>query len=155
MDLSALSGADEEHDSRCFVTLDFDRDGDADFALVNANTPSLSFYETEVPTPGNFIAIRLEGAGAPLSNRDAVGAVVTVKTPSGLTLTRVLNAGEGFGAQNSKTILVGLGEDVKASAVTVRWPSGGKFRCPEEVGKGRVVEFVEQEKGASYLIRNY
>src|SRR4030095_15256377 len=42
----------------------------------------------------------------------------------GQTLLRELRAGEGFAAQNSATMVIGIGEREAARAVTVRWPAG-------------------------------
>jgi len=39
-------------------------------------------------------------------------------------LIREYRCGEGFAAQNSSTLLIGIGDHPSASRVTVRWPSG-------------------------------
>jgi len=153
--LSGLSGADSPLDSRGFALLDFDHDGDQDFALINANAPSFQLYRTEVPTKGNFIAIRLTGGGGDLSNRDAIGARVEVKTQTGRVLMRALNAGEGYGVQNSKTLIVGLGDEKSVAEIKVYWPGGRVFESDLPVKAGRLVHFSEDQDGTKREVVDY
>jgi hypothetical protein len=153
--LSALSGTDSPADSRAVALIDYDRDGDHDLALANANAPSFNLFRTAVPTPGNFLAVRLTGgagldgnATPSLSNRDAIGARLTLKTASGMTLTRTLQAGEGFGAQNSKVLLFGLGKDKHAVLLTIRWPSGRSFSTTTGLTSGQLIHLEETADGA-------
>ena len=133
--VSGVSGADFPEDARGFALLDYDRDGWEDFAAVNANAPWFRLLRNEIPDSGvpaaahGVIALRLVGgnrAAAPSaewSTRDGFGAVVKVELPE-RTLLRELRAGEGFAAQNSTTMLIGIGDADAARSVTVRWPSG-------------------------------
>ncbi len=66
------------------------------------------------------IAFRLQGTK---SNRDAIGAAVTVETSAGRQ-TRTLQAGSGFLSQHSKDIFFGLGEAREPVRASIRWPSG-------------------------------
>jgi hypothetical protein len=159
---SALSGADNPADSRSFALLDYDSDGDQDFALVNANSPSFNLYRTQTPTAGNFLAITLSGGarpGAPtsppLSNRDAIGARLTIKTPSGLSLTRTLNAGEGYGAQNSKTLIIGLGPDTHASSLRIRWPGGLTSEIAGPIEGRQRLHLEESATGTKHSLSSY
>jgi hypothetical protein len=56
------------------------------------------------------------------SCRDGYGAVVTVELAD-RRLVREHRCGEGFAAQNSSTLLIGIGDNPAASRVSVRWPS--------------------------------
>jgi enediyne biosynthesis protein E4 len=130
MNISPVSGSDLIQDSRSFVTLDFNRDGRQDIAVVNANRPKLQMLKNMMEADANgFIAIRLiggnqlSGPSDGYSNRDGIGARILVETESGKIL-RVLSAGEGFASQNSKTIIVGLGRAGCAKRISVTWPSG-------------------------------
>ena len=70
---------------------------------------------------GNSITLRLQGDK---SNRDAIGAAVTVETGS-LRQTKYLQAGSGFLSQHTKELFFGLGKNEGAvRATTVHWPSG-------------------------------
>ena len=76
-----------------------------------------------------MIAVRFVGGnhrarpGTGTSNRDGYGARVEVVV-DGTTLLREHRCGEGLAAQNSATMLVGIGAHPAAESVTVRWPSG-------------------------------
>ncbi len=131
-DLSGLSGLDHPADSRGFAVLDYDRDGWADVALVNANQPLFNLYRNEAPAAGaagGVIALRFVGGNrtaAPSSQhscRDGVGARVTVELGD-LRLVREHRCGDGWSIQNSATLLVGIGAHRSAASVSIRWPSG-------------------------------
>lgn len=150
-DLSTLSGADDVGDSRAWVQWDMDRDGWPDIALVNANTPSLSLYRNELGAQHpqrRFVAVELEGGadtGAPQgewSNRDGIGARIEVET-GGVTLRRDRQCGEGFAAQNSATLLIGIGTAERADRITVRWPSR-KVQRSEDIPAGTLCLFKER-----------
>jgi thiol-disulfide isomerase/thioredoxin len=152
-DVSGVSGADDPGDGRVFALLDFDRDGWPDIAEVNANAPSLALYRNRFGSdPGwrsahNLIALRFVGANRDAepakgrSNRDGIGAVVTVDLGD-RKLVRQHRAGEGFAAQNSSTMLVGIGDRPDARAITVRWPSG-QVQTLENVAANRLLTIHE------------
>jgi len=58
------------------------------------------------------------------SNRDAIGAIVTVKTSSGLTVRRSVKSGSSYCSQSELPLTFGLGQNDKAASVEIRWPSG-------------------------------
>lgn len=150
-DISSISGVDNVADGRSWGALDFDRDGWTDIALVNANTPLLNLYRNRIGDLGNrngMIAVRLVGGSesphsSDLSNRDAIGAVVTV-TCGDRKFRRVRNCGEGFAAQNSATLMIGLGEVVEPVRIDVAWPSGRISRA-DGIEPGTLVTFRERE----------
>jgi len=173
-DESTLSGLDQVADSRAFVVWDFDHDGAADIGLVNANYPLLNLYRNQTrdasavtsaaPTPaGRFVALRLHGGNttaAPnrqLSARDAYGAAVRIEA-GGLKLLREHRCGEGFAAQNSATLLVGLGAATRIERLSVRWPSG---RTDEwtDLPVDRLIELHEvpdaQDDGQTLRVADY
>ena len=57
------------------------------------------------------------------SNRDAIGAAVTIETEVGRQ-TRMLQAGSGFLSQHSKDVFFGLGDAKGPVRASIRWPSG-------------------------------
>jgi thiol-disulfide isomerase/thioredoxin len=136
-DVYGLSGLDSPSDGRGFAILDFDRDGRPDVAVVNSNTPRLDLFHNEIGgqggdrAAGNYIAVRFLGGnrGAEsnhrFSNRDGFGAKVLVRAGDS-TLLREHRCGEGFSAQNTPTMLIGLGPHRSASSVSIHWPSGTK-----------------------------
>ena len=137
-DVSGVSGLDDPSDGRAAALLDYDRDGWLDVALVSSNAPMLKLFRNRIGCQpaagaeeprGGMIALRFVGGNETarpspsFSARDGYGAQVTLDL-GGRTLLREHRAGEGFAAQNSATLLVGLGEHGRARSVTVRWPNG-------------------------------
>ena len=151
-----MSGLDNIADGRCWVRWDFDRDGWSDVALCNANYPLLNLYrnlQSETATPGDanhFLALRLVGGNAQgvsaveLSNRDAVGARVRLRAGD-LTMTHHRQSGEGFAAQNSATLLMGLGPHPQVDELTVVLAVGA--RDPHGRAGGRSVALGVRNAG--------
>jgi tetratricopeptide (TPR) repeat protein len=119
-DVSGIVALDCMEDSRSFVLSDFDHDGRQEMVLKNRNGPQLRFFKNVLPDLAPAIAFRLTGKK---SNRDAIGACVTIETESGRQ-TRWLQAGSGFLAQHSKELFFGLGAANAPLRATIRWPSG-------------------------------
>lgn len=156
-DVSGVSGLDHPADGRAVGWLDFDRDGWLDFAVVNANEPTFQLFRNELGSMDraashDSIAIRLAGGNRSASpdeawsNRDGVGARLEVSVGD-RTIVRESRAGEGFAAQNSGTLHVGLGEAERADRVTVRWPSG-RTQEARDVPAGSLVTFFENPSHA-------
>jgi tetratricopeptide (TPR) repeat protein len=119
-DVSAVVGLDFLEDGRAFALADFDHDGRQEVFLKNRNGPQLRVLKNVTEQLPPSIAFRLRGTK---SNRDAIGAVVTVETESGRQ-TRSLQAGSGFLSQHSKEVFFGLGEAKGPVRASIHWPSG-------------------------------
>ena len=117
---SATSGFDFYDDARAVARCDWDHDGDIDLLFANRTAPRLRFLKNESSGTANFVAVRLIGT---TSNRDAIGARVTIKSGE-RTLLRGLRAGEGFLGQSSKWLHFGLGDSGTIDELTVHWPGG-------------------------------
>lgn len=135
-DVGGVSGLDDPADGRAAAFLDYDRDGWLDIALTNANAPRLVLFRNRIGSlapvvAGRIVALRFVGGNATprpapgLSARDGYGARVTVDLGD-RTLVREQRAGEGFAAQNSATMVVGVGARDVVPALTVAWLSGRK-----------------------------
>lgn len=120
VDVSGAIGLDFVEDGRAFALSDFDHDGRLEVFLKNRNAPQLRLLKNMVPELPPSIIFRLQGVK---SNRDAIGAVITIETNSGKQ-TRTLQAGSGFLSQHSKEICFGLGAITGTVRASVRWPSG-------------------------------
>ena len=162
LDVSGLSAADSPADGRAFATLDFDRDGRIDLAVVNANEPLCELFANRSKA-GHILALRFVGGNdrdevsREWSVRDGYGVQVEVDV-GGKTLLREHRAGEGFSAQNSETLLVGLGVYQRADAVRVRWPSG-RVQQAAEVAAGMLVTVYENPRnsptGVAFVVVPY
>jgi tetratricopeptide (TPR) repeat protein/peroxiredoxin len=124
-DVSAVVGLDFLEDGRAFALADFDHDGRIEVFLKNRNAPQLRILKNVMEDLPPSIAFRLQGTK---SNRDAIGASVTIETGAGRQ-TRMLQAGSGFLSQHSKDVFFGLGQASLGGAkspvrASIRWPSG-------------------------------
>ncbi len=119
-DVSGAAAVDFLEDGRTMAFADFDGDGRVEAVLKNRNAPQLRFLKNVIPELPPAIAFRLTGKQ---SNRDAIGARVTIETSTGLQ-TRFVQAGSGFLAQHSKELFFGLGQAQGRISATIRWPSG-------------------------------
>ena len=160
-DISALSGLDNIADGRSWALCDVDRDGWQDVALVNANQPLLSLYRNEIEKLAdepdsriaNCIAIRLRGGSTNAqptrrwTNRDGYGAKVIVRLGE-TEILREHRSGEGFAAQNSGTMIIGIGAARGADRVLVRWPSGIESSTRSPVAAGTLLTCYEDASRA-------
>jgi len=119
-DISGVIGLDFLEDGRAFALADFDQDGRQEVFLKNRNGPQLRLLKNVMENLPPSIAFRLRGTK---SNRDAIGAVITLETEVG-PQTRSLQAGSGFLSQHSKAVFFGLGSAKGPVSASIRWPSG-------------------------------
>ena len=118
-EMAAAAGVDNDKDGRGLAVADFDNDGRLDFMQTNADQePQL--YHNVTTAAGHWIGLNLVGSK---SNRDAIGARVTVKTPA-RTQIREVDGGNGYAGQSSRRLHFGLGASAAVSSMEVRWPSG-------------------------------
>ncbi len=146
-DVSGAVGLDLDQDGRSFAVLDVDRDGDPDLAIMAARqVPQARVFRNDFAPRGASLAVRLVGTA---SNRDAIGARVTVETER-LRRMKVVHAGSGFLSQHSRELLFGLGPSQRILRVTIDWPSGRKqvFTDVPPNTRVRLVEGSEIEKEA-------
>src|SRR4029079_10431254 len=77
-EISGTVGLDLDQDGRSFGVLDVDGDGDPDLVTMAARqAPQLRVFRNDFETNAASIAVHLSGT---TSNRDAIGARVTVET---------------------------------------------------------------------------
>ncbi len=119
-DVSGAIGLDFVEDGRSFALADFDHDGRLEVFLKNRNAPQLRILKNVMADLPASIVFRLRGTK---SNRDAIGAAVSIETSVGRQ-TRMLQAGSGFLSQHSKDVFFGLGESKAPVRASIRWPSG-------------------------------
>ena len=115
------TGLDYNDDGRGSAVVDWDGDGAPDLWLRNRTGPRLRLMHNR--TRGqHFLSLKLTGTGD--TNRDAIGARVTLEVPGQPPLVQTVRAGEGFLSQGTKWMLFGLGGSANIASVSVRWPGG-------------------------------
>ena len=119
-DVSGIVGLDCIEDGRTFTLGDFDQDGRLEVVLKNRNSPQLRYFKNAIADLPPAISFRLTGKK---SNRDAVGARITVEASPGRQC-RTLQIGSGFLAQHTKELFFGLGPEKSAVQAAIQWPSG-------------------------------
>ncbi|HEX4416937.1 MAG TPA: CRTAC1 family protein [Kofleriaceae bacterium] len=107
-------------DARGLVVTDLDGDGDQDVAIAQLDGPLVIYENVGRPAAGTWLDVVLIGGA---SNRDGVGATVTVHLASGRVQIRAVGAGGVIHSSAPAEAFFGLGQDTVA-AVDVQWPSG-------------------------------
>ena len=118
--VAGVLGLDLIDDCRAYALSDFDHDGRLEFVLKNRTGPQIKLIRNNLENIGNSIAFRLRGH---TSNRDAIGASVTIETGA-QRQTKFISAGSGFASQHTKELFFGLGEMSGPVSISVRWPTG-------------------------------
>jgi Flp pilus assembly protein TadD/peroxiredoxin len=119
-DVSGIVGLDFIEDSRTFALADFDHDGKVEVLLKNRSAPQVRLLKNVLSELAPAIAFRLQGKK---SNRDAIGAAVTVQADA-RNQTLFVQVGSGFLGQHSKELFFGLGGQQTSVRASIRWPSG-------------------------------
>lgn len=160
-DVSLLSGADHVGDGRSVVLFDYDRDGLTDIASINTNAPKLVMFRNQaagVTKAGqnHFVALRFVGgntSGTPqagASNRDGYGTRVEFDL-EGRKFVVEHRCGEGYSAQNSRSLHIGLGAAKSIPEMTVVWPSGKRQQLQDVPADRRITIFENPQASESAM----
>jgi hypothetical protein len=128
--------------ARGAATADFDGDGDLDIALTTNGGPA-ALFRNDGGGANGFVRLKLVGRG-PKSNRDAIGARVTL-TSNGRTQIRAVRSAASYASQSEMVLTFGLGPTPDAAVTAeVRWPDGTTSRY-EGLGPGRTLTLKQGE----------
>ena len=123
---------------------DYDGDGDLD-VVITANNGPARLLRNDGGNRNHFLRVRTVGAS---SNRDGIGAKVSVTPAGGTRQWRTVKSGSSYCSQSELPLTFGLGSATGPVKVEVRWPSGAvdtvDARADERLtireGQGRVPE---------------
>lgn len=126
-DVAKAVGADDQLDARGVAIADLDNDGDLDLVInhcpgdrVPEERARPTVLLNQVGNKRHWLAVELTGSE---SNRDAVGAMVAIRTGDRRQVQRV-SAGSGYASQHSARLYFGLGDATRVDELTVTWPTG-------------------------------
>lgn len=119
-DVSATSGVDNPLPGRTSIFGDYDGDGDPDLYLVNYGNDSFLF-RNENASGNHFLIVELQGTR---SNRDGIGAKLRLTMPDGAAQYQETHSGSSLGGGDDLAAYFGLGKDLAAKSLQIRWPSG-------------------------------
>jgi enediyne biosynthesis protein E4 len=105
---------------------DFDNDGDLDL-LIMANDGTARLLRNDNANENDWLRIKTVGTR---SNRDGIGAKITVTTSHGARQLGMVKTGSSYLSQSELPLTFGLGkpEEGKTVGLEIAWPSGQKDR---------------------------
>ncbi|HKH43499.1 MAG TPA: CRTAC1 family protein [Thermoanaerobaculia bacterium] len=124
---------------------DYDRDGDLDVLLTTNHGPAYLF-RNDGGNRNHWLCVRTVGTK---SNRDGLGAVVRVASPTAGRQWSTVRSGSSYCSQSDLALTFGLGKDAKAT-LDIEWPSGLKQRLADVPAN----QFITVEEGRGIVARS-
>jgi enediyne biosynthesis protein E4 len=120
---------------------DIDNDGDLDL-VITANGGAARLLRNDNGNQNDSLRVKTVGTQ---SNRDGIGAKVTVKTSNGTRLFGMVKTGSSYLSQSELPLTFGLGKPAPGKTVSVEvvWPSGRK----DAVANVKTNQFITIQEG--------
>ncbi|HTL43537.1 MAG TPA: CRTAC1 family protein [Vicinamibacterales bacterium] len=99
---------------------DIDGDGDLDLAFSTNGGPA-KLLRNDGGNANHWLRVHTIGT---VSNRDGIGAQVSITTTGGAKRWALVKTGSSYASQSELPITFGLGSDTSVAAIEVRWPTG-------------------------------
>jgi len=99
---------------------DYDNDGDLDVLLTTNGGPAY-LWRNEGGNQNRFVRFKTVGGA---SNRDGIGAKVTIHLADGTRQWRTVHSGSSYCSQSELPLVFGIGRADKVERAEVEWPSG-------------------------------
>jgi len=127
--------------SRGLAVMDIQNDGRPDMVISNIDGGTPQLLKNSTVNGNSWLKLTLEGTE---SNRDAIGAKVTVKRTDGHTLSQTVKAGGSYQSSGTKSLFFGL-EKSTVDQLIIDWPSGLK-QVLTDVPIDTTLHIVEQQE---------
>jgi hypothetical protein len=134
---------------RGLAVADYDDDGDLDLAFNPNNRPAHLLRNEGGNRAGHWITLKLLGTGT--TNRDALGAMVTVSA-GGKKQVRELRSASSYMSQNDMRLHFGLGVATRVDGIEIRWPN--RAHTVEKVGPQPADRFLLIKQGSGVVASN-
>jgi hypothetical protein len=124
---------------------DVDNDGDLDL-LITANNGGARLLRNDNGNQNDGLRVRTVGTR---SNRDGIGAKVTVKTSKGAQLFAMVKTGSSYLSQSELPLTFGLGkpEAGKTVSLEILWPSGRR----DAISNLKPNQFITVQEGKGMI----
>jgi hypothetical protein len=131
--------------ARGMAYADYDNDGDLDLVIAANNGPA-RLLRNDNANQNDVLRVKLIGTK---SNRDGIGAKVTLTTNAGATLARMVKDGSSYLSQSELPLTFGLGKpgSAKNSRLQIVWPSGHK----DSIADLKPNQFVTIQEGKGII----
>jgi hypothetical protein len=127
--------------TRSAVVLDLEGDGDLDIVTNEFNAgPQVLVSNLAERHPVNSLKVRLRGTR---SNRNGLGARVTVVTPDGRRILKIADGKSGYLSQSVLPLFFGLASAEQVGSIEVRWPSGAVQTIDGPIAARQTIDIVE------------
>ena len=115
---------------------DMDNDGDLDMLTHPVNGP-LTIFRNNSQVRGIVFELT-DMAG----NRDGIGAVLRLSDATGRTQMREVQMGGGFMSFDAPRVHFGLGDEVRATKLSVRWADGSETVIEGQLDVGNTYQIM-------------
>ncbi len=117
---------------------DLDDDGDVDIVIANLDGPP-TILRNDGGNANHWLTVSLHGMR---SNRQGIGAIVTVVDDHDLTQSGICSTASSYQSASDSRVHFGLAGAKTVRRVEVRWPSGA-VQALKEIAADRILEIVE------------